>query len=123
MIQRDHGELRRRTERAIGLRSVTPHAPTEPFRRYAVADLIHLPGAIAVRNDAWIWHAVPEGILTLLDVARVYPRGHHPDAHLAGCGTRIGHLTNHQDFPSWPLLLVPSCPHSTVSLRTPTLSI
>src|SRR5262245_8332880 len=124
LIQRDHGELRSRTERPIGLCAVTPYSPTDPFRRYAVADLIHLAGTIAVGNDERIWHAVAEGVLTLLDIARVDPRGHDPDAHLAGRGTRVGHLANHQHLTSWPLFLVPNCPHLRASLRiaTPKLS-
>jgi len=57
MIGREHGKLCGCAERAIGLRAVTPYAPADPLRRLAVADLIHLPRAITMRNDARIRHA------------------------------------------------------------------
>ena len=58
MIQRHNRKLCGRAERPIRLRAITPYAPTDPFGRYAVTYLIHPPRAIAMRNDARIWHAV-----------------------------------------------------------------
>ena len=57
MIERNNSKLRRRAERAIGLCAVAPYSPADPFRRYALTDLIDLPGAIAVRDNARIGHA------------------------------------------------------------------
>ena len=83
MIQRNHSKLRGRAERAIGLCAVTPHSPADPFGRYALTDLIDPPGAVAVRNDARIWHAEAERVLTLLDIAGIYAGGRDPNADLA----------------------------------------
>src|SRR6516165_7367357 len=51
MIERNNGELRGRPERAVRLRTVAPHLPTNPFGRYALADLIHPSGPVAVRDN------------------------------------------------------------------------
>jgi hypothetical protein len=111
MIERNHGKLCSGAERAIGLRAVTPHRPADPLGRHALADLIYLPCAIAMRNDPRIRHAIAKGILTLLDIAGVYARGRDPNADLASGRARIGHFANYQDIPRWSLLLVPSCSH------------
>jgi hypothetical protein len=66
-------ELRGSTEGTVGLGSVTPHGTPQPLGRNAVAYSIYTSGAIAVRDDATIRHAVAKRILALLDVARVYP--------------------------------------------------
>src|SRR5579863_613068 len=112
MIERHNRELCGRAERPIRLRAVTPHRPPDPVGRYAFADLIDSPCAIAVRNDARVWHANAVRILTLLDVARIYARCRNPNSYLARSRKRIRHFANHEDFPRWPLLLVPCCPHS-----------
>src|SRR5580658_7784808 len=70
MIERNHGKFCGSAERPIRLRAVTPHWPTHPIGRYSFTHLIDAPCAIAMRNDPRIRHAVPEGILTLFDVAR-----------------------------------------------------
>jgi hypothetical protein len=57
MIQRDYGKLRGSAEWAIGLCAVTPDATADPFLRYAIPDLIHLPGPVAMRNNPGVWHA------------------------------------------------------------------
>src|SRR5215469_15106602 len=54
MVERHNSELRGRPELAVRLGTVAPYSPTDPFGRYTFADLIHLPGAVAVRNDTWI---------------------------------------------------------------------
>src|SRR5262249_55666036 len=56
MIERNNGELRGRPERAVRLRTVAPHLPTNPFGRYAFADLIHRSGPVAVRDNTRIGH-------------------------------------------------------------------
>ena len=71
MIQRHNRELCGRAERPIRLCAITPHRPTDPVGRYAFADLIDSPCAIAMRNDARIWHAHAERVLTLFDIAGV----------------------------------------------------
>src|SRR5689334_14185272 len=80
MIERDHRKLRGRSEWSIRLGAVAPYSPPDPLGRYALADLIDSPSAIAVRNDARIWHANAERILTLLDIARIYARRRDPNA-------------------------------------------
>src|SRR5580658_7735754 len=94
MIQRHNRELCGRPERPIRLRAITPHRPPHPFRRYAVAYLIHSPRAIAVRNDARIWHADTERVLTLFDIARVDAGGRDPNAYLARPRARVWHLAD-----------------------------
>jgi hypothetical protein len=42
-----------------------------PIQKIPVPDLIHLPRAIAVRNDARVWHTNAKRVLTLLDIARI----------------------------------------------------
>jgi hypothetical protein len=112
VIQRDHRKLRRGAEWAIGLCAVAPYCTPDPVGRHAFADLVHAPCAIAMRNDPRIRHAETEGVLTLLDIARVYAGGRDPIADLAGCRSRIRHLANHQYFPRRTLLLVPKLPSS-----------
>ena len=63
MIQRHNRELSSRAERTVRLRAVTPHRPADPVGRYAFADLIDPPCAVAMRNDARIWHADAERVL------------------------------------------------------------
>jgi hypothetical protein len=111
MIQRHDGKLRGGAERAIRLCTVAPYYPADPVRRYAFADLIHAPRAVAMRNDAWIRHAQAEGVLTLLDIAWVYGGGCDPNADFTYCRLRIGHLANDQYLLRRSLFLVPSCPH------------
>jgi hypothetical protein len=111
MIQRDHGKLCCRAERAIGLCAVTPHCLADPIGRYSFPDLIDVSGTIAMRNNPQICHPEAEGVLTLLDIAGVYARGRDPNADLASGRARIGHFANYQDIPRWSLLLVPSCSH------------
>lgn len=41
-----------------------------------------------MRDDPRIRHAYAEGVLTLLDIARIYARGRDPNADLARC--RVG---------------------------------
>jgi len=38
MVERHHGKLCGRPERAIGLRAVTSRSSSDPFRRYAITD-------------------------------------------------------------------------------------
>src|SRR5579871_6851123 len=64
-----------------------------------------------MRNDPRIRYAQAEGVLTLLDITRVYSGRCNPNADFAGSRPRIGHLANHQDLPRRSLFLVPSCPH------------
>src|SRR5215468_1828171 len=56
MVERDNSKLCRRAKWAIGLCAVAPYSPTDPFRRYALTDLVHLTGSVAVRDDARIRH-------------------------------------------------------------------
>ena len=51
MIQRHDGKFRGGAERTIRLCAVAPYCPADPVRRHAFADLIHAPGAVAMRND------------------------------------------------------------------------
>jgi hypothetical protein len=111
VIQRDHREFRGGTERAVRLCSVTPHAPTDPFRGNVVTDTIDLASTIAVRDHAWIRHAVAESVLPLLNVAGVNARGGDANADFAGARCWIGHIADVQNFPCWSLLLIPSCLH------------
>src|SRR5580704_4729524 len=52
MIQRHNRELCGRAEWSIRLSAITPHRPAGPVGRYAFADLIDSPRAIAMGNDA-----------------------------------------------------------------------
>src|SRR4029078_3994335 len=79
--------------------------------RTAVAALVDHAGAVAVRDDARVGHAVAEGIVALLDVAGIDPRGGDADAHLAGGGRWIVHLADHEDGERGALALVPGCFH------------
>jgi hypothetical protein len=111
MIERNHCKLCSRAKRAIGLCAVTPHRPADPFGRHTVADLIHLPRTVAVRNDAPIRHAVIEGVLPLLEIAGLMPEAAIRMRTSPSGRTRVGHLANHQHIPRQPLLFIPSCPH------------
>src|ERR1700733_12887222 len=82
MIQRHNRELCGRAERPIRLRAITPHRPADPIGRYAFANLIDSPCAVAMGNDARVWHPDAERILTLLDIARIYARRRDPNAYL-----------------------------------------
>jgi hypothetical protein len=111
VIQRHDCKLRRGTERAIGLRRVAPYFPAKPVRGHAFANLIHTPGAVAVRNDPWIRHAKAEGVLALLDITWVYAGSLDPNADFTRSGMRVGYLANHEYIPRRTLLLIPGCPH------------
>jgi hypothetical protein len=71
MVNGDHGEFSGNAERPMGLRAVTPYWPTDPFGRYTFTNLVYDPGAIAVRNDERVRHAIAESVLTLLYIAWV----------------------------------------------------
>src|SRR5215469_2553204 len=72
VIERHNRELGSRAEWAIGLGTVAPYSPADPFGRDALADLVHRAGTIAVRNDTRIGHTQSKRVLTLLDIARIY---------------------------------------------------
>jgi hypothetical protein len=83
MIQRNHGKLCGRAEWAIGLCAVTPHSLADPIRRYSFADLIYMSGTIAMRNNPRVCHPEAEGVLPLLDIARVYAGSRDPNANFS----------------------------------------
>jgi hypothetical protein len=60
MIERHNRELGSRAEWAIGLGSVAPYSPADPFRRHALTDLVYHPSAIAMRNNPRVRHAQPK---------------------------------------------------------------
>src|SRR6516164_6257858 len=86
MIQRHDRKFRGGAERAIRLRAIAPYRPTDPVRRHTFTDLIHASGAVAMRNDPRIRHAQAEGVLTLLDIARIYARRCNPNADFTAAG-------------------------------------
>ena len=71
MIEWHDGEFGGSAEGAVGLGCVTPDALAYQIARDAVTDLIDFARPVTVRNDARVWHAEAEGILTLLDVAGI----------------------------------------------------
>ena len=68
--ERHNGEFGRCPEWTIRLRTVAPHAAAQPVRWNPVAEEIHVSRAIAVRDHAWIRHAVAEEVLPLLERRR-----------------------------------------------------
>lgn len=54
------------------------------------------PGPVAVRDDAGKRHAIPERVLSLLEIPRIYSGGGKANADLAGPGIGIGHLPDHE---------------------------
>src|SRR5579863_9430932 len=72
LFQRNRGELRRSSERSIGLSAITPDTPTEPFTRHSFTDRINGARTIAVRNDTGIGHPDTKCVLALLDIAGIH---------------------------------------------------
>jgi hypothetical protein len=58
-----------------------------------------------------VGHPGAEGVLPLLQVARVDAGGGDADADLARAGLRVRHLAADQDVTGRPLPLVPGCSH------------
>src|ERR1700746_918333 len=111
LFNRDHCELRRRPERSIGLGAVAPYRTPHPLRVHAWTHLVYSTSAITVWNDARICHSVPKGVLTLLNIAWIDPRGSNANANFSSRGTWVRNLSHCQHLASWPLFLVPSCLH------------
>jgi hypothetical protein len=86
--------------------------PVEPFGRNALTDFVHLPGTVAVRNDAGVRHAVTKGVLALLNLAWVDARRGYTNANFAASRMRVRHLSDPQNLRGRPLLLVPRRSHS-----------
>lgn len=93
-VQRNHGVLGGGAKRTIGLRSVAPYAAPQPFGWDSVTYLVHHSGAIAMGNDPRVRHAISEGILPLLDVARIDARYGNAKPDFSGARERIGHIAN-----------------------------
>jgi hypothetical protein len=117
LIERHNGKLGRRAEGTIGLRAVTPDPAPDPLGRYPLPNMIHLPGAITMRNDPRICHAITERVLTFLDISGIY----------AGCGPhrlRVEDRASRQP----PTHLAPApasrtkLPSSTAPFRTSSIS-
>jgi hypothetical protein len=93
-LQRNYRVFGRRAERAVSLRRITPHAPSNPFLGYTLAHGINHPSAIAVGNDTRIRHPVSVRILTLLHIARIDARGGNMNPHLTRERLWLIHLTD-----------------------------
>jgi hypothetical protein len=76
------------------------------------AELVDQTGTVAVRHNARIGHADAEGVLPLLEVARVDARGHDPDAYFAATWLRLVQIADDEDVPCRPLSFVPDSLHA-----------
>src|SRR6516165_10632252 len=81
VIEGYDGKFRSRAERAIRLRSVTPHGAPQPLGGDARADLFDAARAIAVRDHARIGHADAERVPALLSVAGIDARSRDANAN------------------------------------------
>ena len=115
---RDDDELGRGAERPVGLGAVDPDAFAFALRSDAVAYRVDPPGAVAVRDDAWVGQSGGLPVAALLRVAGVDPRERELDAHLAGRRSRVGHLPDLQHIRGGAPSFVPGSEHSW-TLRHP----
>src|SRR3954447_12931899 len=108
-------KLGRRTKRAIGLSSEAPDRLGKPLGRNTITDFVHFPGAIAMRDDTGIRHAVTERVLALFYIARVDTGCSNTNADFSGRGVRIRHFSDSHYFSPWTFssrtTLLPSDPH------------
>src|SRR5215472_10323759 len=92
LVDGNHSKLSGRSERAIGLHSVTPYRTAHPFGGNACAQLVHLASAVAMRNHARVRHTVTKGILSLLNIPRIYPGGGNANSNFTRPWNRVWHF-------------------------------
>jgi hypothetical protein len=73
----------------------------------------HTPTA----NDPPVWHAVPKGILSFLDVAGIDARRRDPDPQFTRPWSRIGHDADLQHLAGGTLRFVKCCAHQLPKTR------
>src|SRR3954471_8822409 len=96
LLVRHDGQLRGGSERTVRLRPVDPDALADAAAVDAFSDGVDDTGTVTVRNDPRERHPAAEPVAAFLDVACVHPGEGDPDAHLAGAGLGLGHLSDPQ---------------------------
>jgi hypothetical protein len=109
--RRDYGILRRRPERPVALSAEAPYPIPDTRSWDTFTHPIDDARTIAVGYHPRKSHLYTEGILALLDVARINARCGDADAHLFSLGLWIRHLPDNHHFLRGAQFLVPSCLH------------
>src|SRR5713101_3779677 len=111
LSDKNDGVLGGGSERTVGLSTITPYPPPNPFLRDSIAHRINSTRPIAMRNHTRIRHPYPKCVLAFLDIARIYTGKSDANSNPAcwGCGSCI--LPTIRDILSSTLLLIACGPH------------
>src|SRR6266567_7008797 len=112
LSDKNDGVLGGGSERTVGLSTILPYPPPNPFLRDSIAHCINSTRPIAMRNHTRIRHPYPKCVLAFLDIARIYTGKSDANSNPACLGLWVLHLTHDQGHPEQHLAshsMRPSC--------------